>query len=273
LTVRIVITAPDDPATRLLTERLRERGVEVQAIPLIEIRPIRFASPFRESTDENPAERLAKSNIQPFDWLFFTSRNGVRAFFNGLSSVEPCKSIPIAVVGPATARTLGVFNLQPTFISPRFDGESAANAFLATHTDPNPHILWPCGDRAHSGPAVHLTQGGCRVTPLIVYHTLLRRWDTLTISEREALQSFVTESPSEAGVGPSTDSMLVFTSPSAVEACERMLPGLLASTQASVACLGPRTAEELRNVHARVTIQPESNTFDALCEAIQNYLL
>lgn len=271
--MRIIITAPDDPAAHRLAEGLRQCGVDVRMIPLVDIHPVHFTSPLLAQTScDSPPENPEQPNAKPFDWLFFTSKNGVRAFLGEPATVESCKPIPIAVVGPATARELDTFGLRPAFVSPRFDGESAARSFLAEYAGPGSRILWPCGDRAHPELSVRLERAGCLVTPLVVYQTRLRHWDTLTDRDKNDLRLALRGSPSEPGAHPVSDSILVFTSPSAVEACDRLFPGSLAATQSAIACLGPITAEALHKQGALVTIQPGASTFSALHEAILGYL-
>lgn len=76
---------------------LHEKGVEVLSMPLIEIHFLPFALP---------------GDADHYQWLVFTSKNGVHAFF---SQHPPLSNARIAVIGEGTARALKAEGLQPAF--------------------------------------------------------------------------------------------------------------------------------------------------------------
>ncbi len=84
----------DDPFHALL----HENGVEVLSMPLIEIHFLPFVLP---------------GDAAHYQWLVFTSKNGVHAFF---SQHHPPDNVRIAVIGKGTARALKTEGLQPDFI-------------------------------------------------------------------------------------------------------------------------------------------------------------
>ncbi|MFW5754740.1 MAG: uroporphyrinogen-III synthase, partial [Marinilabiliaceae bacterium] len=76
---------------------LHEKGLEVLSMPLIQVNFI----PFAFSGDAND-----------YQWLVFTSKNGVRSFFG---QHPPLPNARIAVIGERTAGTLKAEGLQPDF--------------------------------------------------------------------------------------------------------------------------------------------------------------
>jgi uroporphyrinogen III methyltransferase/synthase len=91
----IVITRPEEQSGELAA-LLREEGARIIQFPTIKIVP-------PESFDD--LDR-ALENIETYDWIIFTSANGVRFFFNRLSEmgkdVRGLKGIKICTIGPAT---------------------------------------------------------------------------------------------------------------------------------------------------------------------------
>jgi uroporphyrinogen-III synthase len=237
---RIVITAPHDNSTDWLAMQLTSRGADVVHVPLIAIQGVSFVLP--------PATL--------FDWLFFTSKNGARFFFERLAEIEnpatqaPLRALPIATVGTVTADALKPYDIQAAFISPRHDAESAAHMF-ASHTAPlAPRVLWPCGNLANQALPEILATHAISVTPLIVYQTQLK--NSLTPAEQNTLSVAA--------------DLLVFTSASGVQAYRALLSGRKNPSQPTpVACLGPQTAQAWMGP---VAVQPRHHTLKDLNLAI-----
>jgi uroporphyrinogen-III synthase len=227
---------PDSPGT--FEQRLCDWGARVSAIPLVAIE----AAPFRMPDDG-----------EEFDWLFFTSKNAVRAFFGKLPGGSPLRRLPIAVVGPATAKALSSYGVEASFVSPRFDAEGAAQAFIKAYAAPGLRILWPCGNLAHQDLVEILAGAGAQVMPLAVYQTALCR--ALSESERLLLQA-----PAD---------LLVFTSPSAVSAYRQLIPEQ--DIMPAIACLGPKTRQAAMVLLGRVDVQAEPSTLEDLADAIRTY--
>lgn len=227
---KIVLTRPDDGHGENFAATLSAAGADVTLLPLIETHALPF--------------RLPQS---AFDWLFFTSRNGIQAFAGEAGALL---ELPCAVVGPATGQALENLGVRPAFVSPRSDAESAARAFADTRGCQGLRILWPCGSLASPALSEILGQAGAIVTPLVVYETRPRT--DLSPDESHRLK---------------TADMLVFTSASAVESYQR-LDGI---TTPYVACLGPKTAQAAREQLGRMDLQAEPATLEALAEAIQRF--
>ena len=94
---RIVVTRPRDEGSRA-AEALESLGAEVLLAPTVEVRPISDSGPLDAAID-----RLAS-----YDWLVFTSANGVRFFIERLKArgrdLRALGHLKLAAIGPATAR-------------------------------------------------------------------------------------------------------------------------------------------------------------------------
>lgn len=227
----LVLTRPRETAGCPMADALDRLGARLSWIPLVEIRLVPFAPP-------GPGE---------IDWLFFTSRNGVHAYFQHAQR----GSARIAAVGPGTAQALQELG-QPVDLMPdSYHGRAAAEALAENHPVAGTRILWPCGNLAHPEPAELLRARGAQVETIVVYET--RGRETLDEAEIRML-----EAPVDAWI---------FTSPSAVETATALQ--LVGS--GAVACLGPRTAEAAHKRLGRVDILASPHTLAGLQEAILSF--
>lgn len=229
----VLITRPRPAAGCPLAEALRQAGARVSEIPMVSVAPVPFSLPA----------------LDAYQWLFFTSRNAVQAFMSQAAG----QALPdIAAVGPATARLIEAAGHAVRFVPPEFHARAAAEAFLQAYGHQPGRVLWPCGNLANPELKDLLTARGVPVTPLVVYETRPR---TRLDPEERALLA-----------GPLD--MLVFTSPSAVQA----LSGLHSFTaRPRVACLGPQTARAAREAYGQVTVEATPHTLAALAEAIRHF--
>jgi uroporphyrinogen-III synthase len=224
-----------------LSQQLIKWGAQVSWLPLVEIQPVPF--------------HLAP--LAGFDWLFFTSKNAVNQFFKHTISAKELMALKIAVVGPTTGQCVEAFGANPTFVSPHYNAESAASAFCEKYPAcKGMRILWPCGNLANPALQAILEAAGVQVRPLVVYQTILK--SQLSHQERAVLQQPV--------------DMLVFTSPSAIEAwVELGKQADINPSQSPVACLGPKTTQAAMKLLGRADVQANPSTLAALAHGIFLY--
>lgn len=237
----ILITRPLESSTEngdALSQQLEAWGAKVSWLPLIEIQPV----------------SVHVKAHQRFDWIFFTSKNAGQAFLTNPAYRTLANSTPIAVVGPATAECVQRMGYTVSFISPVAHAESAATTFSRQYAKPDLQILWPCGNLANPILKNILEASGMQVQPLVVYETMLK-------TQLQPEDYKLLEAPLD---------ILVFTSPSAIEAwrklCLPQLENLLSAVP--VACLGPKTAQSALEHLGHVEVQAEPHTLPALAEAI-----
>jgi uroporphyrinogen III methyltransferase/synthase len=118
---RILVTRPRHQAAAM-SQRLRELGAVVTAMPVIEIQP-----PSDWSAVDAALERLAS-----FNWLVFTSSNGVHALLGRLREkgrdLRALGPLRLAAIGPGTAAALRDYHLEPDIVPPAFRSEELAAA-------------------------------------------------------------------------------------------------------------------------------------------------
>lgn len=125
-----------------LPDLLSAQGATLLSLPMIEIHPSKLKK-----------EDLEKiSRLQTYDWLFFTSRNGVAHFFKKLidltGSSELPASLKVAVVGTKTASELEYYGYSPAFTGKEHGSEELAAEFLRTNQPKNQRILLSLGNLA-----------------------------------------------------------------------------------------------------------------------------
>jgi uroporphyrinogen III methyltransferase/synthase len=118
---RILVTRPRHQAAEMIA-RLEELGAVVSRLPAVEI---------REPADWAPVDQ-ALANLAEYQWLVFTSANGVDALIRRLRysgrDLRAFGGVRLAVIGPATADALRRYHLEPDLLPPDYDSESLANA-------------------------------------------------------------------------------------------------------------------------------------------------
>lgn len=118
---RILVTRPRHQAGDLIA-RLEELGAVVSQLPAVEI---------RAPADWTPVDR-ALANLSAYQWLVFTSANGVDALVRRLRQtgrdLRALGPLRLAVIGPASADALRRYHLEPDLVPSRYDSESLAAA-------------------------------------------------------------------------------------------------------------------------------------------------
>jgi uroporphyrinogen III methyltransferase/synthase len=121
---RILVTRPRHQAGELAA-RLEELGAVVSLLPTVEV---------REAADWGPVDR-ALGNLSHYQWLVFTSANGVDALIRRLRQngrdLRALGSLRLAVIGPATADALRRYHLEPDLVPPVYDSETLSSVLKA----------------------------------------------------------------------------------------------------------------------------------------------
>lgn len=245
--VRVVITRPEGQS-EALAQRLRRLGAIPVRFPVIAI-----AAP-----EVDGALDRALAHMVDYDWIIFTSVNGVAHVWDRLAACagtagDSLRGIPgfhgrVAAIGPATAAALdqrGVtVHLMPS--------EFRAEAILAAIGDvAGQYVLLPRADIARADLAHGLRERGAFVIEAAAYRTVPA---TPPAAAFEALCRGV--------------DIVTFTSASTAR-------GFVALTQdipygdPLIACIGPVTADAARELGLRVDAVAEAYTVDGLIEALQ----
>ncbi len=244
----VVVTRAREQASDL-SRLIREMGGCVYEFPTIAVGPV---------ADDEPIEK-AVLGLAAYDWLVFTSVNGVRYFWDKLAKLyldaRALAGIQVAAIGPATAEELKKRGIIPDFVPEKYVAESIVEGMLALGVA-GKRVLIPRAREAREVLPEELAKAGATVEILPVYETTLAQEDPseiLDALERGALH------------------FLTFTSSSTVHNFFKLVePEEISKRRAElkIACIGPVTAKTLSGYGFEPDIQPEDYTIPALAQAL-----
>lgn len=249
---RIVVTRSREQAAELV-EMLEELGAEPIQAPAIRVAP-----------PEDPAELdRAAAEIASFDWVVFTSANGVdhfmRRVLEGPGDVRDLKGVRICTVGPSTAGRLHRYGIKVDVTPAEYRAEAIVEALQAQGAIAGQRFLLPRADIARDLLADELRRAGGEVVEVTAYRTIQ---DAGSRNGDPDIYRMLLDRQIDA---------VTFTSASTVRNFVRMLgeepaADLLQSTV--VASIGPVTAEAAQQLGIQSTVVPEQYTIPALVEAL-----
>jgi uroporphyrinogen III methyltransferase/synthase len=237
---RIVVTRAREQGEPLIAS-LTALGADAVALPSIEIRP----APDYSALD------AAISDLDAYDWLVFTSANGVRFFLERLDrSQRDLRSLRarICAIGPATRAAVEALHLKVDLMGEEYVAEGLLKA-LAAHDVTGTRILLPRAAVARDLAPAELRARGARVDVVEAYRTVApgdaagevsrvfsgRRPDWITFTSSSTVTNFVKIAGGEAlrgvkvaSIGPvTTATALKLGIEIAVEAREYTVSGLV----------------------------------------------
>src|SRR6266536_817017 len=216
---RVVVTRTREQASQL-TRQLLDLGADVLEIPTIKIQP----------PDDRQSLLESLQGLGEYDWIVFTSANGVTAFFEDLRALG---GLHLAAVGSATAAKLRELHLRVDVMPEEALAPKIAGALREYESLENLRILLARAQVANGDLPKMLEDLGAIVDDIAVYKTVPETED-------------VTGSAARLLEGGSD--WITFTSSSTVEHFHARfdLPGLLQSfPQIRLASIGPETSKAL----------------------------
>ena len=199
-----------------------------------------------------------RSGEPAYDWVVFTSVNGVEHFFSRLDrggDVRDLKGIRLAAIGPATAAALGSRGLKPDYVPPEYRAEAVIEGLLAKGIAGS-RVLIPRALEAREVLPEKLAQAGAEVDVVTAYETVLE--DTGTEDMKQMLSAGEID-------------IITFTSSSTVKNFAQLLDGMDLSSLAgsvTVACIGPVTADTARELGLSVDLVADDYTIPGLVQAL-----
>jgi uroporphyrinogen III methyltransferase / synthase len=251
---RIVVTRSREQAGELI-EMLEERGADAIPAPTIRIAP----------AEDQAALDRACLEAGSFDWIVFTSANGVDYFMDRLlavSDVRELKGVRICTIGPSTASRLARYGIRVDLMPAEYRAEAVAGALTDGDGVRGKRVLLPRADIARELLADELRQAGAEVVEVAAYRT------TLAGTDRDGdpdIYRMLLDRQIDA---------VTFTSASTV----RNFVTILGQDQAAdllrttvVASIGPVTAEAAQQLDIATHVMPERYTIPDLVDALVEY--
>lgn len=240
---RIVVTRTRQQAG-VLSAQLAALGADVIELPTIRTEP----SP-------KPAE-FARfvTDAHTYDWLVFTSPNGVESFFEAFFTAYPdarsIGGVRIAAIGPGTAKKITEYRFAVDLMpAENFVAEGLIEAF-SEHDIEHQTVLWACAETTREALAEALTARGAIVDKAVAYRTVAETEDinggqqrlrdegadVITFTSASTAEHFaalnipVPEGTLLASIGPVTSAAMRSLGMNVdIEAAEHNIPGLVAA--------------------------------------------
>ena len=248
---RILITRARNQSSEFAI-KLRNLGAKVIEFPTIQILPPSSWEGLDQAIDQ----------LKFYDWIIFTSANGVNFFFQRLADKGKnnrlLSSLKICAIGPATAKQLKEKGVRIDYIPKEFVAESILKGFEKMMMR-RKRILLARAKVARDILPKGLREMGAEVDLIEVYRTVKPRGGAKRVK-----QLLIVDKPD----------VITFTSSSTVNHFVKLLKTedlkkLLKDI--TIACIGPITAQTAKRWEMRVQIQPKQYTISALTRAIAEY--
>jgi uroporphyrinogen III methyltransferase/synthase len=195
-----------------------------------------------------------------YDWIVFTSPNGVTAFFDMFfklyDDVREIGGVKIAAIGPATAQRIKDYHLHVDLQPDEFVAESVVREFQRQGGVENLRILLARAEKARDVLPKQLSDLGAIVDQGLAYRTVPEARDT-TGARRRLL---------EEGAD-----MITFTSSSTVD--NFLALGVPWPDGMRVASIGPITSKTARDHGLPVDVEARRHDIEGLVAAIRTFFI
>lgn len=241
----VVVTRAEDHAS-VLAEELAALGAEVLHFPTITIRGVAPETPFE--------------GAGAYDWLIFTSANGVESFAAALEregrALADYRAAAFCAIGPATAAALRARQVPVTLTPEKYVAESILDGLRRLENDlAGKRFLMPRGNLARPALPEALRAAGAEVTECVVYET------EMPAIAPETVDTMLAAKPN----------LVAFTSSSTARNFAAVLSaGQMSALKATArfASIGPITSETAEELGMAIGIEPDQHEIPALIRAI-----
>ncbi len=238
---RIIVTR-DRRQSPLLAEPLEALGAEVLFVPVIEI-----------AAGETSSLERAIAQLDTYDWLIFTSVNGVRHFVEALDrSPRDLRALKakLCAIGPATRAAIEALHLRVDVMPEEYVAESLVEA-LAGEELTGKRVLLPRAAVARDVVPVTLRGCGAIVDVVEAYRTVIPG-DAATAAKLALARK---------------PHWITFTSSSTAKNFVEVA-GREALEGIRIASIGPVTSATARELHLNVDVEAKPHTIEGLVAAI-----
>jgi uroporphyrinogen III methyltransferase/synthase len=236
---RVVVTRAREQASEL-KRLLEEAGAQVVQFPTIEIAP----PPSYESLDQ------VIRAISDYQWLIFTSSNGVESFFERLlrhhgRDSRALAGVMVAAVGESTADDLRARGIEPDLIPPKFQSTALLPFFDEDQKGIRTAVIRAAEGREEV--VAELRRRGGTVDLAIAYETRRVTGAVVDLHDVDAV---------------------TFTSGSTVDNFFEVLPDKRMIERARLVSIGPTTSEAIRRWNRQADAEAETATVSSLRDAV-----
>ncbi len=241
---KVVVTRTRSQASEL-SSKLTDLGADVIEIPTIKI----------EHPDDKQEFVEGVGQVHTYDWLVFSSPNGVErffeVFFNVYDDARSIGGVRIAAVGPSTAKKIIEYRLAVDLIPETYVAEGLVKVFADNENIENQTVLWVRGAEARDTIQRGLSGLGAIVDECIAYKTVPEFDDLNGAKERFEKEG--------------ADAITFVSSSAAKHFFALNMPY---PDDCKVASIGPVTSATLEEIGKPADIQAKEHNIDGLVEAV-----
>ena len=245
---KIVVTRSREQASDF-AELLEVNGAEVVQFPTIDVVPPKTW----KGLDS------AIKRISSFNWIVFTSVNGVKYFVERLKKnkkdLRDLKGIKVCAIGPSTAEELSSFGIAPDFVPKEYRAEGIIKG-IGKGGIKGKRILIPRAEVAREILPEELKKKGAKVTIAVAYRSIKPKGNT------EKIINLLRDKKIAMVTFTSSSTVKNFVEMFEKEDYKALLNGV------KIASIGPITAKTASELGIKTDIMPKAYTIPALTEAI-----
>lgn len=245
-----ILVTREAKAAEVMGDTIKKYGGIPHIVPLISFRPYKDAM-----------EITYLDKLKSYEWIFFTSKNGVHFFFKQLKNHRLTldgSGTKFAAVGEKTCKALNSYGIQADFVPKFYSAADFSEEFLKKVKVSGP-ILLSKGNLARDTIAVRLRETGIPIDEWITYETFFPK-------DHEKKLIALLENRTLAAI--------TFTSPSTVRSFMKIVrENLLEDTLDGLitACIGPVTKEAADQNGLAVQVVPQKYTVEEMIEELAGY--
>ena len=249
----MLITRDARQAAALGERSIAEFGAQPIFTPVLQIAPAADTAPLENAIDE-----LAR-----FDWIVFTSVNGVEAFMRHLLAkyldARALGHARLCAIGPATAERLAKYHLRADCVPEKYLSTEIAEALQKIEPMSNKRLLLPRADIAPPALATDLQALGATVKEVTAYRTVTEPFDAEDLAAQLRTGAL--------------DVVTLMSSSAARFLAEGLGAENIAAISESVvfAAIGPVTAQTARKYGLPIDIEAQEHTAEGLVQAVLEY--
>ncbi len=246
---RTIVVARDPAGNAEMARKIIARGGNPVEFATMVIQPL---------TDRNEFLQVL-TEISEFDWVIFTSPNGVTVFFDAIGvlgkDARVFASVRLATLGVKTADCLQRYGIRADFVPTVFTGRDLGLQLMACVNLHDKKILLLRSELASNELVKVLQQGGAQVRDVSIYTAVGQKGDGAGLEEQ---------------IRQGRIHWLTFASPSSVRGLfDQVRPEVVNAGSAKVASIGPVTSRELVRLGVRIALEATEHTVDGMLDAIE----
>ena len=244
-----IIMTRDESGNADFAEKIITRGGIPVSYATFQIKPLTETTEFLQIL----------TKFSNYDWIIFTSQNGVKVFFNALEKLNKdarvFSSVKIACIGPQTEATLNQFAIKADFVPTIFTSEQFGKQIISFVDLKGKKVLLLRSKIASNELVEMLKKAGAMVDDISIYTAVMIKSDSTTLEEK---------------IKNNEIDWITFASPSAVQGFfENINTELINSSKIKIASVGPVTSMELERKGVKANITAKEHTFDGLLDSME----